>query len=197
MRIYERPFAQVPQDLYIPPDAFELILEAFEGPMDLLLYLIRKDNLDILDIPIASVTRQYLTYIEWMKDLRLDLTAEYLVMAALLGEIKSRCLLPRPKTELDIEEDPRAELIRRLQEYEAFKLTSQVLDQLPRVGRDVFPVRLHPELYPISRPLPQVELAELFDALKAVFSRAQLTESHHITRELLSTRERMVKLLVI
>ena len=131
-----QPVLQMPQDLYIPPDALEVILEAFEGPLDLLLYLIRRQNLDILDIPIAEITRQYVDYIELMSDLRLELAAEYLVMAAILAEIKSRLLLPRPPSEEGVEEDPRAELVRRLQEYERFKKAAEDIDTLPRQDRD-------------------------------------------------------------
>jgi len=145
----EMPFAFVqgeavttlPKDLYIPPDALEVILEAFEGPLDLLLYLIRRQNLDVLDIPIADITCQYMKYIDLMEDLRLELAAEYLVMAAMLAEIKSRMLLPRP-VEIDEEDDPRAELVRRLQEYERYKQAAEDIDQIPRVGRDVFPVEI-------------------------------------------------------
>src|SRR6187402_2313494 len=135
-----QPVLQIPQDLYIPPDALEVILDAFEGPLDLLLYLIRRQNLDILDIPIAEITRQYVDYIEMMQDLKLELAAEYLVMAAILAEIKSRLLLPRPPAEEGIEEDPRAELMRRLQEYERFKKAAEDIDQLPRMDRDIAPV---------------------------------------------------------
>lgn len=194
----EMPFAYVqgeavttlPQDLYIPPDALEVFLEAFEGPLDLLLYLIKRQNLDILDIPIAEITRQYMEYIELMKELRLELAAEYLVMAAMLAEIKSRMLLPRPVEDQD-EEDPRAELIRRLQEYERFKQAAEDIDALPRVGRDVFPVELEaPEKQVVQTP-PEVSLQEILLAAKDVMTRAALFSHHHIQMEPLSVRERM------
>ena len=194
----EMPFAYVrgeavttlPHDLYIPPDALEVFLEAFEGPLDLLLYLIKRQNLDILDIPIAEITRQYMEYIEMMKELRFELAAEYLVMAAMLAEIKSRMLLPRPVEESD-EDDPRAELIRRLQEYERFKQAAEDLDGLPRVGRDVFPVEVEaPEKQVIQKP-PQVTLQELLLAAKEVLTRASMFSHHHVQMEPLSVRERM------
>ena len=196
----EMPFAvvmgepqyQLPKDLYIPPDALEVFLDAFEGPLDLLLYLIRRQNLDILDIPIASITAQYMQYIELMKDLRLELAAEYLVMAAVLGEIKSRMLLPRPGPLADDEEaDPRAELVRRLQEYERFKLAAQDLDDLPRVARDIFPAHAEAPPRPVSRSRPEVSLRELLVALADVMQRAELFSSHHVQREALSVRARM------
>lgn len=189
------PLAELPRDLYIPPDALEVILEAFEGPLDLLLYLIRRQNLDILDIPIAEITRQYITYIELMKGLRLELAAEYLVMAAMLAEIKSRMLLPRPKTEEGEEEDPRAELIRRLQEYERFKKAAEDLDALPRMERDTFPVKLDapPRIGP--RPQPAVSMQELLFALKDVMQRAEMFSHHHVQMEPLSVRERMSSVL--
>ena len=180
----------LPQDLYIPPDALEVFLEAFEGPLDLLLYLIKRQNLDILDIPIAEITSQYMEYIELMKELRLELAAEYLVMAAMLAEIKSRMLLPRPVEE-DDEDDPRAELIRRLQEYERFKQAAQDIDDMPRVGRDVFPVELPaPEKQVVKTP-PQVTLQELLLAARDAMMRAELFSHHHIQQEPLSVRERM------
>ena len=194
----EMPFAVVqgeavtalPQDLYIPPDALEVFLEAFEGPLDLLLYLIKRQNLDILDIPIAEITRQYMDYIGLMGELRLELAAEYLVMAAMLAEIKSRMLLPRPVEEND-EEDPRAELIRRLQEYERFKQAAQDIDEMPRVGRDVFPVELPaPEKQVVKTP-PQITLQELLLAARDAMMRAEMFSHHHIQQEPLSVRERM------
>ena len=194
----EMPFAVVqgeavtalPQDLYIPPDALEVFLEAFEGPLDLLLYLIKRQNLDILDIPIAEITRQYMDYIGLMGELRLELAAEYLVMAAMLAEIKSRMLLPRPVEEND-EEDPRAELIRRLQEYERFKQAAQDIDDMPRVGRDVFPVELPaPEKRVVKTP-PQITLQELLLAARDAMMRAEMFSHHHIQQEPLSVRERM------
>lgn len=195
----EMPFALVqgqiitklPDDLYIPPDALEVFLEAFEGPLDLLLYLIRKQNLDILDIPVAEVTRQYMVYVELMKAVHFELAAEYLVMAAMLGEIKSRLLLPRPKTEEGEEVDPRAELVRRLQEYERFKRAAENLEALPRLERDIFIARAFRPDYVRERPLPDVDLKEMLLALKDVFQRADNYEHHTISREKLSTRERM------
>ncbi|MFZ5756695.1 MAG: segregation and condensation protein A [Pseudomonadota bacterium] len=199
----EMPFALVqgqvitklPDDLYIPPDALEVFLEAFEGPLDLLLYLIRKQNLDILDIPVAEITRQYMEYVELMKAVRFELAAEYLVMAAMLGEIKSRLLLPRPKTEEGEEVDPRAELVRRLQEYERFKKAAEDIDALPRLERDIFTARAYRPDYVRERPLPEVDLREMLLSLKDVFQRAEMFEHHHISREKLSTRERMAMVL--
>ena len=194
----EMPFAFVqgealttlPKDLYIPPDALEVFLEAFEGPLDLLLYLIRRQNLDVLDIPIAEITRQYMDYIDLMKDLKLELAAEYLVMAAMLAEIKSRMLLPRP-VETEDEEDPRAELIRRLQEYERYKQAAEDIEELPRVGRDVFPVSVPaPEKQVVRKP-PEVSLQELLMAAKEAMTRAEMFSHHHIQMEPLSVRERM------
>lgn len=187
----------LPKDLYIPPDALEIILEAFEGPMDLLLYLIKKQNLDILDIPITQITQQYMHYIELMQNLRLELAAEYLLMAAMLAEIKSRMLLPKPNTAGDDEgEDPRAELVRRLQEYERFKKAAEDLDSLPRVERNVFPVAaIFIEETPQIKPLPSVDLKELLYALQEVLQRAKLYRHHHIRREVLSVRERMTRVL--
>ncbi|WP_313300733.1 ScpA family protein [Pseudomonas sp.] len=169
----------------------EVILEAFEGPLDLLLYLIRKQNIDILDIPVAEITRQYMGYVELMKSVRLELAAEYLVMAAMLAEIKSRMLLPR-SVEVEQEEgDPRAELIRRLQEYERFKAAAEDLDGLPRLGRDIIVPRLEAPQAKVRKLLPQVSLEELLVSMAEVMRRNDLFESHQITRETLSTRERM------
>jgi segregation and condensation protein A len=180
----------LPKDLYIPPDALEVFLEAFEGPLDLLLYLIRRQNLDILDIPIAEITRQYMDYIELMKDLKLELAAEYLVMAAMLAEIKSRMLLPRP-VETEDEDDPRAELIRRLQEYERYKQAAEDIERMPRVGRDVFPLAIEaPEKQVIPKP-PEISLQELLIAAKQAMTRAEMFSHHHIQMEPLSVRERM------
>ncbi len=189
--VYGQALNQLPQDLYIPPDALEIILEAFEGPLDLLLYLIRKQNVDILDIPVAAITQQYMRYVEIMKDARLELAAEYLVMAAMLAEIKSRMLLPKQSMADEDEEDPRAELIRRLQEYERFKEAAEKLDELPRVGRDVFLPLLQIEKQKNSHSLPEVNLDELLRAFAEVLHRSDLYESHQISRETLSTRERM------
>jgi len=186
-----QPVLQMPQDLYIPPDALEVILEAFEGPLDLLLYLIRRQNLDILDIPIAEITRQYVDYIELMHEMRLELAAEYLVMAAILAEIKSRLLLPRPPSAEAVEEDPRAELVRRLQEYERFKKAAEDIDALPRVERDTAPVSVFVPDKAMIRLPPPVDLRELLLALKDVIKRAELTGRHAIQREALSVRNRM------
>lgn len=188
-------FNTLPKDLYIPPDAMEVLLEAFEGPLDLLLYLIKKQNLDILDIPIAEVTRQYMEYVELMKAISLELAAEYLVMAAILAEIKSRMLLPQPENADGIEEDPRAELIRRLQEYERFKKAAEDIDKLPRLGRDTFTASADTEELVIEKPLPPVELKELMLALADVLYRAELNAKHQIQMEPLSVRERMSRIL--
>ncbi len=195
----EMPFAIVqgtavtalPQDLYIPPDALEVFLEAFEGPLDLLLYLIKRQNLDILDIPIAEITRQYMEYIELMQELRLELAAEYLVMAAMLAEIKSRMLLPRPVEAEGEEEDPRAELVRRLQEYERFKQAAADLDMLPRLERDVHNVSAEVVDRHVIKIEPEVDLKELLLAFKDVLRRAEMFSHHHIEMEPLSVRERM------
>jgi len=198
----EMPFAYVqgeavttlPKDLYIPPDALEVFLEAFEGPLDLLLYLIRRQNLDVLDVPIAEITRQYMEYIDLMQDLRLELAAEYLVMAAMLAEIKSRMLLPRP-VEIDDEDDPRAELVRRLQEYERYKQAAEDIDHLPRVGRDLFPVDVEaPEKQVVRKP-PEISLQELLLAARDAISRADMFSHHHVQMEPLSVRERMSRVL--
>ncbi len=188
------PLTVVPQDLYIPPDALEVILEAFEGPLDLLLYLIKRQNLDILDIPIADITRQYVDYIEMMSTMRIEIAAEYLVMAAMLAEIKSRMLLPRP-VESDDEEDPRAELVRRLQEYERFKQAAQDIDDMPRVGRDIHIVEVQPPALHSERPLPELDLRELLLAFKDAMARSEMYSHHQIQREALSVRERMSRIL--
>ncbi|MDX1902471.1 MAG: ScpA family protein [Gammaproteobacteria bacterium] len=188
-------FADLPKDLYIPPDAMEVILETFEGPLDLLLYLIKKQNLDILDIPIAEVTKQYMEYVDLMKELSLELAAEYLVMAALLAEIKSRMLLPRPPSLENTDEDPRAELIRRLQEYERIKHAAEKLHELPQEGRDFYIGQAKIEALPITRPQPTVSLQELMLAFAEVLQRAKLHASHAIYQEPLSVRERMTTIL--
>lgn len=193
--VYGEVLTELPQDLYIPPDALEVFLEAFEGPLDLLLYLIRKQNIDILDIPVAEITHQYMGYVELMHSVRLELAAEYLVMAAMLAEIKSRMLLPRSTESEDEEEDPRAELIRRLQEYERFKAAAEDLDELPRVGRDIVVPRLEAPEARARRLLPEVSLEELLLSMAEVLRRADLFESHQVTREALSTRERMSEVL--
>ena len=189
--VHGQPVLQVPQDLYIPPDALEVILDAFEGPLDLLLYLIRRQNLDILDIPVAEITKQYVEYINVMQELRFELAAEYLVMAAMLAEIKSRMLLPRPPSEDGEEADPRAELVRRLQEYERFKQAAEDIDALPRQDRDTTPVHAFvPERVAVKLP-PPVELKEMLLALHDVLKRAELFSGHAIKREALSVRQRM------
>ncbi|NND44809.1 MAG: segregation/condensation protein A [Xanthomonadales bacterium] len=190
-----QPYTELPHDLYIPPDALEVILEAFEGPLDLLLYLIRRQNLDILDIPIAEITRQYITYIEMLRDLQFELAAEYLVMAAILAEIKSRLLLPKPSEAEDEEADPRAELVRRLQEYERFKAAAENLDEIPRADRDFSVASAWvPDRKVIKTP-PDVDLRELLLALKDVMSRAELFTHHHVQMEPLSVRERMSRIM--
>lgn len=190
------PMLQMPQDLYIPPDALEVILEAFEGPLDLLLYLIRRQNLDILDIPVAEITRQYMDYIEMMRDvMRLELAAEYLLMAAILAEIKSRLLLPRPPAEEGVEEDPRAELVRRLQEYERFKRAAEDIDALPRMERDMAPAHADVGDRNVIKLPPPLDLKEMLLALKDVMRRAELFGHHAIKREALSVRQRMGELL--
>ncbi len=181
----------LPDDLYIPPDALEVFLDAFEGPLDLLLYLIRRQNLDILDIPIAEITRQYTGYIEMMQGMKLELAAEYLVMAAILAEIKSRMLLPRPQPEDADGEDPRAQLIRQLQEYERFKQAAEDLDALPRLERDVVLAQAESAEHKPVRLPPEVDLRELLLALKDVMARAELFARHQIQVEPLSVRERM------
>ncbi len=191
-----QPVLELPQDLYIPPDALEVILEAFEGPLDLLLYLIRRQNLEILDIPVAEITRQYMEYIEVMRELRLELAAEYLVMAAILAEIKSRLLLPRPSAEEgQEEEDPRAELIRRLQEYERFKKAAEDIDTLPRMERDIDPVQAFVPDRKVVRLPPPVDLREMLLALREVLHRAELFGHHAVQREPLSVRQRMGEVL--
>ena len=196
----EMPFAIVqgsavttlPKDLYIPPDALEVFLaETFEGPLDLLLYLIKRQNLDILDLPVAEITHQYMEYVELMTDIQLDLAGEYLVMAAMLAEIKSRMLLPRPESGIDEEGDPRAELVRRLQEYERFKQAAEEIDEMPRVRRDVFPTEVSPPDLKIVRLPPKVELQDILSAFKDVMKRASMYEHHLIHMEPLSVRERM------
>lgn len=191
-----QPMLQMPQDLYIPPDALEVILESFEGPLDLLLYLIRRQNLDILDIPVAEITRQYMTYIELMRDvMRLELAAEYLLMAAILAEIKSRLLLPRPPAEEGLEDDPRAELVRRLQEYERFKRAAEDIEALPRLERDTAVVHAEVGERNVIKLPPPLDLTELLLALKDVMHRAELFGHHAIKREALSVRQRMGELL--
>ena len=189
------PVSQLPHDLYIPPQALEVFLEAFEGPLDLLLYLIRRQNLDILDIPLAEITRQYMEYIELMQELQLELAGEYLVMAATLAEIKSRMLLPRPKPAEEGEEDPRAELVRRLQEYERFKRAAEGIDGLTRMERDVWSASAELREKQTVRLLPQVTLQEMLTAFKDVVARSEMFAHHHIQRERLSVAERMSDIL--
>ncbi|MCW9014429.1 MAG: segregation/condensation protein A [Gammaproteobacteria bacterium] len=188
------PFTVMPEDLYIPPDALEVFLEAFEGPLDLLLYLIKRQNLDILDIPIARITKQYMDYIAMMGEMRFELAAEYLVMAAMLAEIKSRMLLPRPESQ-DEEDDPRAELIRRLQEYERFKTAAENIDEIPRMERNIFPAGA--ELPPLeqTRPEAEVDLRELLLAFQDVLKRADMYTHHQIKKETVSVRARMAHVL--
>lgn len=186
-----KPLTTIPTDLYIPPDALEVILEAFEGPLDLLLYLIRRQNLNILDIPIKDITDQYIKYINLMNTLNFELAAEYLVMAAMLAEIKSRMLLPKPPSENSEEADPRAELVRRLQEYERFKKAAEDLDTLPRIGRDTFRANvIHPHKKAPEKQ-PDISIKELIFAFRDVMTRADLKTAHAIEREPLSVRDRM------
>ncbi len=189
-------YSQLPKDLYIPPDALEVFLEQFEGPLDLLLYLIKKQNLDILDIPIVNITKQYMEYIDLMKDMRLELAAEYLVMAAMLAEIKSRMLLPRPPIEDEDDIDPRAELIRRLQEYERYRKAADEFEKLDRMGRDVLAVSVVcDQEQDKEKPLPKLELDQLLKAFSDVLKRAEMFTRHHIEMEALSVRERMSQVL--
>lgn len=183
---------ELPEDLYIPPEALRVFLEAFEGPLDLLLYLIKKSNLDILDIPIAEITRQYMHYVDIMSELQLELAAEYLVMAAMLAEIKSRLLLPRPVNEDEGEfEDPRAELIRRLQDYERYKIASLEIEERPRMERDNFIADSAPPPLDLMAVQPDVTIEEMMNAFREVMQRAKLFTDHFIEREVLSIRERM------
>jgi len=191
--IYGEPLTEIPVDLYIPPDALEILLDAFQGPLDLLLYLIRKQNLDVLDIPMAPLTRQYLEYVELMRSKNLELAAEYLVMAAMLIEIKSRMLLPRPPAASE-EEDPRAELVRRLLEYEQMKKAALQLDALPQVGRDVLAISVLVERTAIER-LPDVHPRDLAEAWRTLLVRARMTRHHRVSREELSVREHMSQIL--
>ncbi|NIL94267.1 MAG: segregation/condensation protein A [Woeseiaceae bacterium] len=189
------PVTALPQDLYIPPYALQVFLEAFEGPLDLLLYLIRRQNIDILDIPIAEITEQYVQYIELMKEMQLELAGEYLLMAAMLAEIKSRMLLPRPQTVEEEEEDPRAELVRRLQEYERFKKAAQDISDLPRLERDTFVASADAPERKVVTQLPDVTLKELLLAFHDVLKRAEMFSNLHLQREPLSVRQRMSEIL--
>jgi segregation and condensation protein A len=190
------PITQLPRDLYIPPHALKVCLEAFEGPLDLLLYLIRRQNIDILDIPIAEISRQYVAYIELMKDMQFELAGEYLLMAATLAEIKSRMLLPRSEEQPEEEEDPRAELVRRLQEYERFKQAAEDIDRLERLERDVVAVEADVTEKRTVTKLPDVTLKELLIAFQEVVSRSEMFAHVHIQREALSVRERMSQVLL-
>lgn len=190
-RLYGEPLFQLPQDLYIPPDALEIFLEAFEGPLDLLLYLIRKQNFNILDIPMAAVTRQYLVYVDEIRSRNLELAAEYLLMAAMLIEIKSRMLLPPKKTaEGEEAEDPRAELVRRLLEYEQIKLAAAGLGNLPQYGRDFLRAQVYIE-QSLQPRFPDVHVVDLQEAWADILKRAKLVQHHKISREELSVREHM------
>jgi segregation and condensation protein A len=191
-----QPVTEMPRDLYIPPQALEVFLEAFEGPLDMLLYLIRRQNLDILDIPIAEITRQYMRYIELMQVLQLELAGEYLLMAATLAEVKSRMLLPRLRDEAaDDEADPRAELVRRLQEYERFKRAAEGIDRLPRLERDTWVASADLVERRLTRVVPQVTLQEMLIAFQDVLSRSEMFAHHHVQREPLSVRQRMTDVL--
>jgi segregation and condensation protein A len=189
------PVTTLPQDLYIPPYALQVFLEAFEGPLDLLLYLIRRQNIDILDIPIAEITKQYVQYIELMKELQLELAGEYLLMAAMLAEIKSRMLLPRPEAHDEEEQDPRAELVRRLQEYERYKKAAEDIDELPRLERDVFVASAEAPERKVVQQMPDVTLKELLLAFHDVLKRAEMFSNLHMQREPLSVRQRMSEIL--
>ncbi len=189
------PITALPQDLYIPPYALQVFLEAFEGPLDLLLYLIRRQNIDILDIPIAEITKQYVQYIEMMNELQLELAGEYLLMAAMLAEIKSRMLLPRPEADDEEEDDPRAELVRRLQEYERFKKAAQDISDLPRLERDVFVANADAPERKVVTKMPDVTLKELLLAFHDVLRRAEMFANLHVQREPLSVRQRMSEIL--
>lgn len=192
--VYGKQLMELPKDLYIPPEALEVFLEAFEGPLDLLLYLIKKQNIDVLEINVAEITRQYMTYIEMMQIMEFELAAEYLLMAAMLAEIKSRMLLPRQKEEEE-EDDPRAELIRRLQEYERFKKAAEDIDELPRLDRDVHLAQVRSPDLDRARPHPDVDMRDILLAFAEVLRRADMFQSHHIKLEPLSTRQRMGEVL--
>lgn len=191
IRVAGEPLTELPRDLYIPPDALRVILETFEGPLDLLLYLIRKQDFDILDIPVQQIADQYITYIELMQNMAIELAGEYLLMAAMLAEIKSRMLLPRPAEDEDEGDDPRAELVRRLQEYEQFREAADNLDAWPRAGRDIAPVQHQPERLAIEKPAPEADLYKLLLAFRDVMQRTELFTQHQIEREPLSVRETM------
>jgi segregation and condensation protein A len=193
-RVRGEPLMELPEDLYIPPDALEVYFDTFEGPLDLLLYLIRRANIDVLDIPMARLTEQYMEYVEVMRIKNLELAAEYLVMAAMLMEIKSRMLLPRPAMPSEEAEDPRAELVRRLLEYEKMKLAGERLDALPQLGRDYLPVEVWIE-HTLAQRLPEVDVVDLQEAWRALLVRAKMTQHHRVSREELSVREHMALIL--
>jgi len=188
-------YLDLPEDLYIPPEALEIFLATFEGPLDLLLYLIRKQNLDIVNIPIAQITKQYMVYIEVMSNFQFELAAEYLLMAALLAEIKSRMLLPRQVNTEDDEEDPRAVLVRRLQEYERIKKAAEELNEIPRMERDIFLATIDTSSVSVHKPKPEVQLQDIVSALQGVLRRVDQLSHHTITKEVLSVRERMVAIM--
>lgn len=195
IRVHGESMNELPKDLYIPPDALEVILEAFEGPLDLLLYLIKRQNMDILDISVSEITHQYVRYIQMMTEMRFELAAEYLLMAAMLAEIKSRMLLPKRESDEEDEDDPRAELVRRLQQYERYKKAAQDIDALPRLERDIRPTNIEfagekPEI-----AQPDIELKELLLAFKDVLQRADMFQKHQVDSEPLSMRERMGQVL--
>ncbi len=193
-RICGEPLLEIPQDLYIPPDALEVFLDTFQGPLDLLLYLIRKHNLNILDIPVAELTQQYMTYVEMMRVDQLELAAEYLLMTALLIEIKSRMLLPNPKIETEEEHDPRAELVRRLLEYEQMKHAATRINELPQVGRDFGVIQIWVEQQAAVQ-LPNIDMDDLRNAWMAILTRAKINRHHQIKRETLSVRAYMTQVL--
>ncbi|KTC79693.1 segregation and condensation protein A [Legionella cherrii] len=187
---------ELPDDLFIPPDALEVLLDSFSGPLDLLLYLIRKQNIDILDIPIMSITKQYLHYIQLMECRRLELAADYLLMAAMLAEIKSRLLLPAPPSSDEEEEDPRMALVRKLQAYEQIKIAAELLDGLPRQERDHFMIQVVPSELERIIVHPEVTLEDLIDAMKSLLKREEQISHHQVSREVLSVRERMSDILM-
>ncbi len=194
-RVLGSPVHDLPEDLYIPPDALEVFLETFAGPLDLLLYLIRRQGFSIVEIPVSDITKQYISYIEMMSELKIELAAEYLLMAAILAEIKSKLLLPRPEILEGEENDPRAELIRRLQEYEQFKSAALELDQLTRLERDVHEIETDVSMIRVNKVYPEVDLREVLLAFKDVLKRADQVTHHQIQREPLSVRERMTRIL--
>ena len=195
IKVLGEEFTELPQDLYIPPGALRVFLDAFEGPLDLLLYLIKKQNIDVLHIPVAHITQQYVKYVDLMREFNISLASEYLVMAAMLAEIKSRLLLPKPENQEEEGEDPRAELIRRLQEYERFKKAAEDIDELKREERDIFVAEASLPEMKVTVAHPNVSLQQVLDAFKDVIKRAKLYTDHTISREVLSIRERMTAVL--